>query len=85
MRGGEDKLLADILSIVHADDEESKAEDATAMMRRRLVPEILLQLARKVSPFWTADSNIHKVGISQWVKYLCTRIGRVCLPCKNYD
>ncbi|KAH8956523.1 hypothetical protein BDL97_07G043100 [Sphagnum fallax] len=51
MRGGEDKLLADILSIVHADDEESKAEDATAMMRRRLVPEILLQLARKVSPF----------------------------------
>jgi hypothetical protein len=55
------------------------------MMRRRLVPEILLQLARKVSPFWTADSNIHKVGISQWVKYLCTRIGRVCLSCKNCD
>jgi prenylcysteine alpha-carboxyl methylesterase len=51
MRGGEDKLLADILSIVHADDKESKAKDATAMMRRRLVPEILLQLARKVSPF----------------------------------
>jgi hypothetical protein len=28
------------------------------MMRRRLVPEILLQLARKVSPFWRLDSNV---------------------------
>ncbi|KAH9558467.1 hypothetical protein CY35_06G010600 [Sphagnum magellanicum] len=51
MRGGKDKLLGDILSIVFADDEEAKAEDAVTMMRRRLVPEILLQLGRKVSPF----------------------------------
>jgi prenylcysteine alpha-carboxyl methylesterase len=51
MRGGKDKLLGDILSIVFAADDEAKAEDAVTMMRRRLVPEILLQLARKVSPF----------------------------------
>ncbi len=58
MRGGKDKLLGDILSIVFADDDEAKAEDAVTMMRRRLVPEILLQLARKVSPFWRLDSNV---------------------------
>jgi hypothetical protein len=28
------------------------------MMCWCLVPEILLQLAHKVSPFWTSDSNV---------------------------
>lgn len=35
LRGGKDKLLADILTIVHANDEEAKAEDL--MNSRRLV------------------------------------------------
>jgi prenylcysteine alpha-carboxyl methylesterase len=51
MRGGKNDLLADILRVIHADDEEEQAEDAVAMMRPRLVPECLLQLARWVSPF----------------------------------
>ena len=52
MRGGKDELLADILAVVHANDEEARAEDVkTAFHRRRLVPELLLQLARRVSPF----------------------------------
>jgi len=50
MRGGRDELLADILAVVHAHDEEARAEDEQ-YLRRRLVPEILLQLAHKVSPF----------------------------------
>jgi prenylcysteine alpha-carboxyl methylesterase len=52
MRGGKDYLLADFLSIVHANDEAAKAEDLKkASSRPRLVPEYLLQLARLVSPF----------------------------------
>ncbi|KAG0583219.1 hypothetical protein M758_3G120400 [Ceratodon purpureus] len=52
MRGGTDELLTDILAIVHANDEEARAEDIKkANTRRRLVPEFLLQLARTVSPF----------------------------------
>jgi hypothetical protein len=51
MYGGRDELLADILSIVHVDNEQAKAEGAVAMMFWCLVPEILLQLAHKVSPF----------------------------------
>ena len=51
MRGGKNDLLADILEVIHADDAEEAAEDAVAMMRPRLVPECLLQLARWVSPF----------------------------------
>lgn len=50
MRGGRDALLADILAVVHAHDEEARAEDER-YVRRRLVPEILLQLAHKISPF----------------------------------
>lgn len=52
MRGGKDELLHDILEIIHENDEEARQGDAMAMKRRRLVPEILLQLARLVSPFW---------------------------------
>ena len=52
MRGGKDELLADILAVVHANDEEARAEDLkNTYSRRRLVPEFLLQLARRVSPF----------------------------------
>jgi len=51
LRGGKDKLLQDILSVIHAGDPLAQADDAAAPPRRRLVPEILLKLARKVSPF----------------------------------
>lgn len=51
MRGGKIDLLQDILAVIHADDPEEQAEDAAAMMRPRMVPECLLQLARFVSPF----------------------------------
>ncbi|KAL2629958.1 hypothetical protein R1flu_014644 [Riccia fluitans] len=51
MRGGHDVLFEDVLGIVHADDEEAKAKDSQAPLRPRLVPEFLLQLARRVSPF----------------------------------
>ncbi|GLJ12500.1 hypothetical protein SUGI_0192200 [Cryptomeria japonica] len=51
MRGGKDELLEDILSVIHAGDPVALANDAIAPPRRRLVPEILLKLAHKVSPF----------------------------------
>ena len=52
MRGGKDELLTNILTTIHANDEEARAEDIkNANSRRRLVPEFLLQLARAVSPF----------------------------------
>eukprot|EP00249_Psilotum_nudum_P016615 c25907_g1_i1 orf=727-1620(+) len=50
-RGGYDFLTACILKVVHEDDAEAQANDADAPPRRRMVPEILLQLAHKVSPF----------------------------------
>ncbi len=53
MQGGFDDLLADILAVIHDGDDEAKAEDFMVMKRRRrLVPEIFLQLAHRVSPFW---------------------------------
>lgn len=51
LRGGKDELLQDLLSVIHAGDPLAQADDAAAPPRRRLVPEILLKLARKVSPF----------------------------------
>ncbi|CAK9231058.1 unnamed protein product [Sphagnum troendelagicum] len=52
MQGGVDDLLADILSVIHKGDDEAKAEDFMVMKRRRrLVPEIFLQLADRVCPF----------------------------------
>ncbi|KAJ7549469.1 hypothetical protein O6H91_07G054400 [Diphasiastrum complanatum] len=51
MRGGQNQLVADILAVVHANDREAQEKDAAAPPRRRMVPECLLQLARKVSPF----------------------------------
>jgi hypothetical protein len=52
MQGGFDDLLADILAVIHDGDDEAKAADFMVMKRRRrLVPEIFLQLAHRVSPF----------------------------------
>ncbi|KAK6927990.1 hypothetical protein RJ641_006581, partial [Dillenia turbinata] len=41
------KLFDCLDDVIHAGDAEALAEDAKASPRRRLVPEILLQLARK--------------------------------------
>ncbi|XP_010262382.1 PREDICTED: isoprenylcysteine alpha-carbonyl methylesterase ICME-like [Nelumbo nucifera] len=51
MRGGKDQLLEDVVAVIHAGDGEAIAKDAAAPPRRRLVPECMLQLARRVSPF----------------------------------
>lgn len=51
MRGGTDQMFEDLVAIIHADDAEAQAKDAMAPPRRRLVPEFMLQLARRVSPF----------------------------------
>ncbi|KAI9084960.1 hypothetical protein K1719_033133 [Acacia pycnantha] len=51
MRGGEDDLFSDVVGYIHAEDAEARARDAAAPPRRRLVPEFMIQLARKVSPF----------------------------------
>ncbi|CDP02394.1 unnamed protein product [Coffea canephora] len=51
LRGGKDELFDYVVAFIHADDTEALAKDAAARPRRRLVPEILLKLARIVSPF----------------------------------
>ncbi|CAK7326485.1 unnamed protein product [Dovyalis caffra] len=51
MRGGNDRMFEDLVSIIHSDDREAQAKDAAASPRRRLVPECMLQLAHRVSPF----------------------------------
>ncbi|XP_062106362.1 isoprenylcysteine alpha-carbonyl methylesterase ICME [Humulus lupulus] len=51
LRGGKDGLFDHIVSVIHADDKEALAKDAAAPPRKRLVPEFLLKLARRISPF----------------------------------
>ncbi|XP_068637901.1 isoprenylcysteine alpha-carbonyl methylesterase ICME-like [Aristolochia californica] len=51
LRGGRDALVEDIVAVIHAGDTVSLAKEAEATHRRRLVPEFMLQLAHKVSPF----------------------------------
>uniref|UniRef100_A0A7N2L8D6 Peptidase S9 prolyl oligopeptidase catalytic domain-containing protein n=1 Tax=Quercus lobata TaxID=97700 RepID=A0A7N2L8D6_QUELO len=51
MRGGRDEMFEDLVGIIHAGDADAIAKDAVAPPRRRLVPEFMLQLARRVSPF----------------------------------
>lgn len=51
MRGGSDQLFEDLVGNIHAGDTEALTKDAVAPPRRRLVPEFMLQLARRVSPF----------------------------------
>ncbi|GAB2288830.1 hypothetical protein Dimus_023141 [Dionaea muscipula] len=48
LRGGKDELFDRIVAVIHAGDVESVAIGSP---RRRLVPEILLKLAREISPF----------------------------------
>ena len=51
MRGGDDPMFDDLVSIIHAGDGEALAKDAMAPERKRLAPEFMLKLARAVSPF----------------------------------
>ncbi|KAA0034515.1 hypothetical protein IC582_022950 [Cucumis melo] len=51
LRGGRDQMFEDLVAIIHANDAEALAKDAVAPPRRRFVPEIMLTLARTVSPF----------------------------------
>ncbi|CAK9329345.1 unnamed protein product [Citrullus colocynthis] len=51
MRGGKDQLVELLIFIIHENDRDALATDAVACRRRRLVPELLLKLARNVSPF----------------------------------
>ncbi|XP_075501276.1 isoprenylcysteine alpha-carbonyl methylesterase ICME-like isoform X1 [Primulina tabacum] len=51
LRGGKDELFDYVVTFIHSDDKEALASDAMASPRRRFVPEILLRLAREVSPF----------------------------------
>ncbi|KAJ0900534.1 putative alpha/beta hydrolase-3 [Helianthus annuus] len=48
---GDDKLFDDLVAIIHSGDEEAPARQARASRRRRLVPEFMLKLAGKISPF----------------------------------
>ncbi|KAF7811230.1 isoprenylcysteine alpha-carbonyl methylesterase ICME [Senna tora] len=50
-RGGKDDLFEHVVSIIHSGDDEALAKDATAPPRKRLVPELLLKLASRISPF----------------------------------
>ncbi|KAL3719379.1 hypothetical protein ACJRO7_004351 [Eucalyptus globulus] len=51
LRGGEDELFDHLVALIHADDPEAQAQDAMAPPRSRLVPELLLWLAHRISPF----------------------------------
>lgn len=51
LRGGKDELFDLLVAVIHAGDKEALEKDAMASPRKRLVPEILLKLARNISPF----------------------------------
>lgn len=51
LRGGKDDLFDYIVAYIHANDKEALAKDAMAPPRKRLAPEILIKLARRISPF----------------------------------
>ncbi|KAI4366739.1 hypothetical protein MLD38_022578 [Melastoma candidum] len=51
LRGGKDEMFDHIVSKIHAVDPEALAKDAMAPPRRRMVPEVLLWFARRISPF----------------------------------
>lgn len=51
LRGGKDDLFDHVVGVICSDDEEALARAAMAPNRRRLLPEFLLQLARRISPF----------------------------------
>ncbi|CAM8956527.1 unnamed protein product [Rhodiola kirilowii] len=49
MRGGKDDMFENLVAYIHGDDSESPATNMVS--RRRLVPEFMLKLASRVSPF----------------------------------
>ncbi|KAF6160868.1 hypothetical protein GIB67_041922 [Kingdonia uniflora] len=51
MRGGPNDLITDIVAFIYADDSVALAKAAVASLGRRLVPEFMIKLARKISPF----------------------------------
>ncbi|BFG26375.1 hypothetical protein CerSpe_126490 [Prunus speciosa] len=51
LRGGKDELFDQLIAVIHAGDKEALEKYAMAPPRKRLVPEILLKLARNISPF----------------------------------
>ncbi|KAJ6402643.1 ISOPRENYLCYSTEINE ALPHA-CARBONYL METHYLESTERASE ICMEL2-RELATED [Salix viminalis] len=51
LRGGKDEMFDHLVAVIHAGDEEALAKDALAPPRKRLVPEVLLRMARHISPF----------------------------------
>jgi hypothetical protein len=50
MRGNYE-MLSNVLAAIHADNEGEKLRESRAVSCRRLVPDILLKCASKVSPF----------------------------------
>ncbi|XP_034707999.1 isoprenylcysteine alpha-carbonyl methylesterase ICME-like isoform X2 [Vitis riparia] len=51
LRGGKDELIDYVVAFIHSGDAEALAKDSMAPPRKRLVPELLLKLAGKISPF----------------------------------
>ncbi|XP_051119077.1 probable isoprenylcysteine alpha-carbonyl methylesterase ICMEL2 isoform X2 [Andrographis paniculata] len=51
LRGGKDDLFDYLVDFIHAGDKDALAMDAEAPPRKRLVPELLLRMAGRVSPF----------------------------------
>uniref|UniRef100_A0A7C9E0V0 protein-S-isoprenylcysteine alpha-carbonyl methylesterase n=1 Tax=Opuntia streptacantha TaxID=393608 RepID=A0A7C9E0V0_OPUST len=51
LRGGKNELFEHMVAVIHSGDEEALAKDAMAPPVRRLLPEMLLKLAREISPF----------------------------------
>ena len=54
MRGGRDAVLEDICSVMREtshNDDGNKGNYDPRRLQRRMVPEILLKLAHKISPF----------------------------------
>ncbi|KAJ1260960.1 hypothetical protein BS78_10G271400 [Paspalum vaginatum] len=51
LRGGRDKMLEEIASVIHSEDTDASAQHLVVPAARRLVPEFMLKLAGRVSPF----------------------------------
>lgn len=51
LRGGRDKLLEEIVTVIHNDNPDTSAQHLAVPVARRLVPEFMLMLAGRVSPF----------------------------------
>ncbi|KAL5199704.1 hypothetical protein ABZP36_020907 [Zizania latifolia] len=51
LRGGRDKMLEEIVAVIRNDDPDASSQHLVVPVARRLVPEFMLMLARRVSPF----------------------------------